>query len=154
MVLRDKNHPSIIIWSLGNESGYGPNQDLIAGWIRSYDTSRPLHYEGAIRPEQGQGPYSLATLEQGSSVTDIVCPMYPTIDLIADYDAHGSGKRPLIMCEYSHAMGNSMVAYRITGRPYVPAHTFKAVLYGNGLIMAFSMDVQTQLVQSRKYPRG
>jgi len=107
MVLRDKNHPSIIIWSLGNESGYGPNQDLIAGWIRSYDTSRPLHYEGAIRPEQGQGPYSLATLEQGSSVTDIVCPMYPTIDLIADYDAHGSGKRPLIMCEYSHAMGNS-----------------------------------------------
>jgi len=107
MVLRDKNHPSIILWSLGNESGYGPNQDLIAGWIRSYDDSRPLHYEGAIRPEWGQGPYSLETLERGTSVTDIVCPMYPSIDLIADYDAHGSGRRPLIMCEYSHAMGNS-----------------------------------------------
>ena len=49
MVERDKNHPSVIMWSLGNESGYGPNHDAAAGWVRARDPSRPLHYEGAIR---------------------------------------------------------------------------------------------------------
>ena len=49
MVLRDKNHPSVIEWSLGNESGHGPNHDAAAAWLRDYDPSRPLHYEGAIR---------------------------------------------------------------------------------------------------------
>ena len=49
MVERDKNHPSVICWSLGNESGYGPNHDAAAGWIRGRDPSRPLHYEGAIK---------------------------------------------------------------------------------------------------------
>ena len=48
MVERDKNHPSVILWSLGNESGYGPNHDAAAGWVRARDPSRPLHYEGAI----------------------------------------------------------------------------------------------------------
>ena len=48
MVERDKNHPSVILWSLGNESGYGPNHDAAAGWVRGRDPSRPLHYEGAI----------------------------------------------------------------------------------------------------------
>ena len=48
MVERDKNHPCVILWSLGNESGYGANHDAMAGWIRSYDPSRPLHYEGAV----------------------------------------------------------------------------------------------------------
>ena len=49
MVERDRHHPSIIAWSLGNESGYGPNHDAAAGWVRRADPSRPLHYEGAIR---------------------------------------------------------------------------------------------------------
>ncbi len=57
MVLRDKNHPSVIIWSLGNESGYGPNHDALAGWICSFDPTRPIHYEGAMRPEWGQGAH-------------------------------------------------------------------------------------------------
>ena len=48
MVERDKNHPCVIFWSLGNESGYGPNHDAAAGWVRGRDPSRPLHYEGAI----------------------------------------------------------------------------------------------------------
>jgi beta-galactosidase len=48
MVERDKNHPSVIFWSLGNESGYGPNHDAAAGWVRGADPSRLLHYEGAI----------------------------------------------------------------------------------------------------------
>ncbi|MEM7344408.1 MAG: glycoside hydrolase family 2 TIM barrel-domain containing protein, partial [Chloroflexota bacterium] len=54
MVQRDKNHASIIMWSLGNESGHGPNHDAMAGWIRGYDPSRPIHYEGAISPHTVQ----------------------------------------------------------------------------------------------------
>ena len=56
MVERDKNHPSVILWSLGNESGYGPNHDAAAGWVRARDASRPLHYEGAIRRDWGGRP--------------------------------------------------------------------------------------------------
>ena len=98
MVQRDRNHPCIIAWSLGNESGYGDNHDALAGWIRSADPSRPLHYEDAIRIE--------GWVDGGRPATDIVCPMYPEI---ADIEAYGNGpgERPLIMCEYSHAMGNS-----------------------------------------------
>ena len=51
--MRDKNHPSMILWSLGNESGYGDNHEAAAGWLRRYDPSRPLHYEGAIRFDWG-----------------------------------------------------------------------------------------------------
>ncbi len=97
MAIRDKNHPSIILWSLGNESGHGANHDAAAGWLRRYDPSRPLHYEGAIRFDW--------TAEQG--VTDVVNPMYPTIDAIVAHATNGTQTRPLIMCEYSHAMGNS-----------------------------------------------
>ncbi len=107
MVLRDRNHPSVIMWSLGNESGYGPNHDALAGWIRAFDPSRPLHYEGAVRPEWGQGPHDQASLKRGASVTDIIAPMYPPIALIEEWAATTVDHRPLIMCEYSHAMGNS-----------------------------------------------
>ncbi len=99
MVQRDRNHPSIIMWSLGNESGYGSNHDALAGWIRSADPSRPLHYEGAV--------FHAGWVEGGSTSSDVVCPMYPTIDAIRRYGESGKGTRPLIMCEYSHAMGNS-----------------------------------------------
>jgi beta-galactosidase len=97
MVQRDKNHPSIIFWSLGNESGYGPNHDAMAGWIRRYDPSRPLHYEGALQFD----------LYAEAPATDVICPMYPQIDAIVAWAKSGHGDRPLIMCEYSHAMGNS-----------------------------------------------
>ncbi|HAP76830.1 MAG TPA: beta-galatosidase, partial [Acidimicrobiaceae bacterium] len=99
MVERDRNHPSIILWSLGNESGYGRNHDALAGWIRSADPSRPLHYEGAV--------FHDGWVDGGLSATDIVCPMYATIDAIRRYGEEGEGTRPLILCEYSHAMGNS-----------------------------------------------
>ena len=99
MVTRDRNHPSVILWSLGNESGYGVNHDALAGWIRRADPSRPLHYEDAIRIE--------GWVDGGRPATDVVCPMYAEIDAIAEYGTAGLGDRPLIMCEYSHAMGNS-----------------------------------------------
>ena len=96
MVERDKNHPSVILWSLGNESGYGPNHDAAAGWVRSRDPSRPLHYEGAIR----------RNWTGGRAATDIVCPMYPEVADIEAF-ARGDDPRPMVLCEYSHAMGNS-----------------------------------------------
>ena len=99
MVERDRNHPCIILWSLGNESGYGVNHDALAGWIRSSDPSRPLHYEGAV--------FHDGWVDGGTHATDIVCPMYAPIDDIRVYGESGLGGRPLILCEYSHAMGNS-----------------------------------------------
>ncbi|HEY3184847.1 MAG TPA: glycoside hydrolase family 2 TIM barrel-domain containing protein, partial [Gaiellaceae bacterium] len=97
MVERDKNHPSVILWSLGNESGYGPNHDAAAGWIRARDPSRPLHYEGAIKFDW----------EGGQPATDVVCPMYAPVEEIEAWAESGPHERPLILCEFSHAMGNS-----------------------------------------------
>ena len=99
MVERDVNHPSIIFWSLGNESGYGTNHDALAGWIRRADASRLLHYEGAV--------FHDGWADGGRLATDVVCPMYPPIDAIRAYGHDDLGDRPLILCEYSHAMGNS-----------------------------------------------
>jgi beta-galactosidase len=90
MVERDKNHASVIIWSLGNEAGDGTNFEAASEWIHRRDPSRPVHYERAeLRPH-----------------TDIYCPMYPSVDEIIAY-AEKKPDRPLIMCEYEHAMGNS-----------------------------------------------
>ncbi len=97
MAQRDKNHASVILWSLGNESGHGSNHEAAAAWLRRYDPSRPLHYEGAIR-------YDWAS-DQG--ISDITCPMYPPIATIVGHARSGLQRHPLIMCEFSHAMGNS-----------------------------------------------
>jgi beta-galactosidase len=97
MVQRDKNHPSVILWSLGNESGYGASHDAMAGWIRRTDPGRPLHYEGALE----------WNWYRDHAATDVICPMYPSVDEIVKWAESGHGERPLIMCEYAHAMGNS-----------------------------------------------
>jgi beta-galactosidase len=90
MVERDKNHPSVIIWSLGNEAGDGPNFVATSAWIKQRDASRPVHYEQAGERDH----------------TDIVCPMYPRVSRLEKYSSKPE-TRPFIMCEYEHAMGNS-----------------------------------------------
>jgi len=90
MVERDKNHPSVIIWSLGNEAGDGINFEATSAWIHGRDASRPVQYERAeLKPH-----------------TDIVCPMYARIESLEAY-ALKKQSRPYILCEYAHAMGNS-----------------------------------------------
>ena len=110
MVERDKNHPSVILWSLGNETGYSQSHDAMAGWIRGYDPSRPLHFEPGIWVKGVEKQPTGKIYDFGYRVTDIVCPMYPPIVSIVEWAAdklHPDRTRPLIMCEYSHAMGNS-----------------------------------------------
>jgi beta-galactosidase len=110
MVVRDQNHPSIIGFSVGNEAGYAMNQTMLYGWIKGYDDSRFVQYEGANRPEWGQHPH---VYDRKDSVlgTDIICPMYASIDEMiewADVIAPRLNEhRPMILCEYAHAMGNS-----------------------------------------------
>lgn len=90
MIERDKNHPSIVIWSLGNEAGMGPNFEKTYAWVKQRDPSRPVQYEQANETE----------------FTDIVCPMYSSPEYLIKYAASDK-TRPLIQCEYAHAMGNS-----------------------------------------------
>ena len=107
MVLRDFNHPSVIYWSLGNEAGNGPNFHKCYDWIKAYDKSRPVAYEQAnvIR--------YLKNKDKGIHNSDIDAPMYATYD---DCIKHSEGKnpynRPLIQCEYAHAMGNSLGGFK------------------------------------------
>lgn len=90
MCLRDKNHPSVIIWSLGNESGVGANHAAMYGWLKEYDT-RPVQYES--------GGSKIGT-------SDLLCPMYPDRDWI-EVCMGGDDTRPMVMCEYIYAKSNS-----------------------------------------------
>ncbi len=119
MVMRDRNHPSIVFWSLGNESGYGPNFAAISAWIRDFDPSRKIHYEGA------QG------LEKDPETVDVTARFYPRVldEYLNPNIPEGSDKerpenarwerllniarsnaddRPVVTSEYAHAMGNAM----------------------------------------------
>lgn len=95
MFERDKNHPCVIIWSLGNESGFGKNHHAMAEYIRSRD-DRPIHYEG----EHSAKP------SDGGTVADIKSNMYPKVSTIIEIAKDKKDKRPYVMCEYAHAMGN------------------------------------------------
>jgi beta-galactosidase len=106
MVARDFNHPSIIVWSLGNESGYGAAHEAMYHWTKRADPSRPIQYEGG---------------GSATSATDIICPMYARTDTdmpqgpdlapkpgLIKWAGLGGENRPIILCEYAHAMGNSL----------------------------------------------
>lgn len=90
-IQRGFNHPSIIFWSLGNEAGYGPNFEAAYDWVKAEDPSRACQYEQA--GVKGK--------------TDIYCPMYAGYGWCEDYSKNADYKKPLIQCEYAHAMGNS-----------------------------------------------
>ena len=107
LVLRDRNHPSIIIWSLGNESGVGKNHHLMYQWTKAADPTRPVQYEGG---------------GADTAVTDIICPMYARVEsdmahpavpkwAIKKWIGLADEQRPLILCEYAHAMGNSLGSF-------------------------------------------
>ncbi|NRB50528.1 MAG: DUF4981 domain-containing protein [Saprospiraceae bacterium] len=91
MFHRDKNHPAIIIWSLGNEAGHGKVFEATYQWLKDHDSTRPVQYEPA----------------EEAGYTDIFCPMYPRLEKLVNY-AKSSPTRPAIMIEYCHAMGNSV----------------------------------------------
>jgi beta-galactosidase len=91
LVERDKNQPSVILWSLGNECGNGKVFHDAYKWIKNRDKTRLVQFEQAMEKEN----------------TDIVCPMYPSMEYMKEYANRKDVKRPFIMCEYSHAMGNS-----------------------------------------------
>ena len=94
MVQRDRNHPSIIVWSMGNEAGFGPNFEACYNWIKAEDPTRPVQYERALDNAHDR------------NFTDIICPMYMSPDGCVRY-LENSPRKPLIQCEYAHAMGNS-----------------------------------------------
>jgi beta-galactosidase len=122
MALRDKNHPSIIFWSLGNEAGSGPNHAAMAAWIHDFDITRPLHYEPAMGSQKEDGyidPSDAKYLKSNDHshriqnpldqyYVDMVSRMYPalyTAPLLANQP--NGDTRPIFFCEYAHAMGNS-----------------------------------------------
>jgi beta-galactosidase len=112
MAGRDRNHPSVIIWSMGNESGYGPNFAAVSGWLHEFDPTRPVHYEGAQAP--GKDP----------AAVDIIGRFYPRLmtenyaepddplnlrwDKFLEIARRTNDDRPVLATEYAHAMGNSM----------------------------------------------
>lgn len=93
MVERDKNHPSILMWSMGNESGYGANHDAMIAWTKQRDRSRLVHYEGAF-------------LIKDACDIDVISRMYSTYEEVDAFIADKEESRPYFLCEYSHAMGN------------------------------------------------
>ncbi len=97
LVERDKNRPCVVIWSMGNESAYGCNFEKALKWTKEYDPSRLTHYESARYRKSGR-TYDYSNL-------DLYSRMYPSFEEIEDYLAHNPQK-PMILCEYSHAMGN------------------------------------------------
>ena len=109
MAQRDKNHACVVMWSLGNESGVSAAHRAAAEWLRTYDPSRPVHYESGISEDRfvhrdRDMPAILAT---SRPETDVVAPMYPSVADIVGWATQYTPEKPLIMCEYIHAMNNS-----------------------------------------------
>lgn len=122
MVYRDKNHPSVVFWSLGNEGGKGPNHSAMAGWVHDFDITRPVHYEpaqgnakldGYIDPLDPRYPKTIDHAyrfenPQDDSYVDMVSRFYPGVFTPKFLVDQKKDTRPIIFVEYSHAMGNSV----------------------------------------------
>lgn len=124
MVERDKNHPSIISWSLGNESGKGPNHAAMAAWIKDLDDTRFIHSEGSqgdpshpdyvsltgrfITKEQVKQLHTPQANPTDEYYVDVISRMYPSLEELKGLADSPYIKRPILMCEYAHAMGNSL----------------------------------------------
>lgn len=98
MVQHNRNHPCIIMWSLGNEAGWGPNHAALAGWIHEADPTRPVHYESVSN-------YDREIVRRAP--VDVLSLMYPNIETLVAWATDPTDTRPVVMCEYAHAMGNS-----------------------------------------------
>lgn len=119
MVERDKNNPCVISWSMGNEAGTGPAFAAAAGWVKDFDPSRFIHYEGAqgdptspyykegaFVKDAYRGPYMSNPTDP--SYVDVLSRMYPKLYQLNNMSRSPHIKRPIVMCEYLHAMGNSI----------------------------------------------
>ncbi|KAK7472565.1 hypothetical protein VKT23_000680 [Stygiomarasmius scandens] len=90
LVSRDKNHPCVVFWSMGNEAFFGRNFEAMSSWIKQHDPTRPIHYEA----------------DREAKTTDVMSQMYSSIDIITNYAEDPTSLKPLVLCEYIHAMGN------------------------------------------------
>lgn len=97
-VIRDKNHPSILLWSLGNESGFGTSLEKAGRWVKAYDDTRLVHYEGSVHITGGHVP--------DLTMLDIYSKMYDSIENIDAYFKNPENTKPYVLCEFCHAMGN------------------------------------------------
>ncbi len=105
MVLRDRSHACVIGWSLGNESGSGENHQAEAATIRALDDSRFIHHHGEIMSRWSLGNYCFTDADK--SFNALVDPMYPPLEMMLECAQSSKADRPVIPCEYAHAMGNS-----------------------------------------------
>jgi beta-galactosidase len=130
MVERDKNHPSVIIWSLGNEAGMGDNFRTTYIWLKDRDPSRPVQYEG----------------DRATEVSDIYCPMYPSVGTVINY-GNLTRPKPFIMCEYAHAMGNSCGDF---GAYWKPIYDGATQLQGGFIWDWVDQGLRTPVPEGRK----
>lgn len=129
LVSRDVNRPCVILWSLGNESGWGDNMRSAARLIKELDSIRPTHYEGFRNCLDGKGEHEL----------DTVSRMYPPYEYVRNYpqsEPNANG-RPLIICEYCHSMGNGPGDLEVIINSFMIMILWPERLFGNGAIREF-----------------
>lgn len=133
-VIRDKNRPCVVLWSLGNESGYGDNFVRAAKWVKGYDGSRPIHYESSIYPYPGAN--------NDTSLIDVYSRMYASTGE-ADKYCGKPRKKPFIECEFCHAMGNGPGDLEdYFERIYINIRNLWAALFGSGATMRYMTEIR------------
>ena len=130
-VIRDKNRTCILFWSLGNESGYGPNMIEAAKWVKAYDPTRLIHYEGCTWQDWQK---------QDLSVLDVTSRMYAPLDWIQNYCENGENKKSFLHCECCHAMGNGQGIWKKISRSCISTKITAVRLSGNGVTMQFMLE--------------